>query len=247
MLKGKVALVTGGAGEIGQAISRKLAESGAAVCLTYVGQRERAEGLAAEIIATGGQALASRIDVRQRQQVRELVARLEADWGRLDVLVNNAGINKPNDLDQISDEDWDEIMAVNLKGPFICTQEVLPALKRAGSGSIVNIGSISGQYGGPRTAHYAASKAGLISLGQVTARFAAKDDIRCNTLAVGQVQSEMTAASLDSPAMRDVKDRILLKRFGRPEEIAEAVLFLASNTSSYVTGQTLGINGGLYF
>ena len=247
MLNGRIALVTGGAGEIGQAISRQLAAEGAFVCLTYVGKQDRAETLAAEIVTAGGQALASQLDVCNRSQVQRLVAQLERERGRLDLLVNNAGVNKPTDLDLITDEDWDEILAVNLKGPFICIQEVLPAMHRAGGGSIVNIGSISGQYGGPRTAHYAASKAGLISLGQVTARFGAVDNIRCNTLAVGQVQSEMTAASLDSPAMRDVKDKILLKRFGRPEEVAQAVLYLASDASSYVTAQTLGINGGLYF
>jgi 3-oxoacyl-[acyl-carrier protein] reductase len=247
MLNGKVALVTGGAGEIGRSISRSLAEAGATVCLTYARKQDRAEALVEEIVAKGGRARAEQLDVCLRRQVRGLVAALERDYGRLDVLINNAGINRPADLDRITDEDWDEILAVNLKGPFICTQEVLPALRRSGGGSIVNIGSISGQYGGPRTAHYAASKAGLISLGQVTARFGAKDNIRCNTLAVGQVESEMTAASLDSPVMQDVREKILLKRFGRPEEIARAVLFLASEASSYITAQTLGINGGLYF
>ena len=247
MLKGKVALVTGGAGEIGRAICRRLAEAGTMVCLTYSNKRDRAEKLVEEIEARGGRAISRQLNVCSRQQVRKVIADIENNYGRLDILVNNAGINRPTDLDEITDEAWDEILAVNLKGPFICTQEVLPVLRRSGGGSIVNIGSVSGQYGGPRTAHYAASKAGLISLGQVTARFAAKDNIRCNTLAVGQVESDMTATSLDSPAMSDVKERILLKRFGRPEEIAEAVLFLASNASSYITAQTLGINGGLYF
>src|SRR5207247_2604494 len=113
------------------------------------------------------------------------------------ILVNNAGINKPTDFDQVTDEDWDTILAVNLKGPFICAQEALPALRRRG-GSIINIGSVSCQYGGPRTAHYAASKAGLISLGQVIARFGAKDKIRCNTLAAGLIASEMAEAGLQS-------------------------------------------------
>ena len=128
--------------------------------------------------------------------------------------MNNAGANKPADFDQITDADWDEIMAVNLKGPFLCAQEALPALRRRGGGSIVNIGSVSGQYGGPRTAHYAASKAGLISLGQVIARFGAKDNIRCNTVAAGLIESEMAAAGMQSEAVKKAAAGILLEPAG---------------------------------
>ncbi|MDH5749138.1 MAG: SDR family oxidoreductase, partial [Rhodospirillales bacterium] len=168
-------------------------------------------------------------------------------FGGLDILINNAGINNPTDFDRITDAEWDEILDVNLKGPFVCAQEALPYLRKSDHGSIVNIGSVSGQYGGPRTAHYAASKAGLISLGQVIARFAARDNIRCNTIAAGLIESEMAAASLQSSAVNDAAKGILLGRMGTPEEVAGAVVFLASDAAGYITGQTLNVNGGLYF
>jgi 3-oxoacyl-[acyl-carrier protein] reductase len=164
----------------------------------------------------------------------------------LDVLVNNAGINKPTDFDQINDDDWDDVLAVNLRGPFVCAQESL-ALLRVRGGSIINISSVSGQYGGPRTAHYAASKAGLISLGQVIARFAAKDKVRCNTLAVGLIASDMAQQAMHSPSVARAAENILLGRLGSREEVARVVVFLASDASSYLTAQTLGVNGGLYF
>jgi len=136
---------------------------------------------------------------------------------------------------------------VNLKGPFICCQEALPLLQARGAGSIVNIGSVSGQYGGPRTAHYAASKAGLISLGQVVARFGAKHKIRCNTVAAGLIASDMAAAGMQSGAVSKAAESILLGRLGTPEEVARAVVFLASEEAGYITAQTINVNGGLYF
>ena len=176
-----------------------------------------------------------------------MFAKIEADSGKLDVLVNNAGINKPEDFDKITDEDWDEILGVNLKGPFVVTQEALGLLRKSGSASVIHIGSVSGQYGGPRTAHYAASKAGLISLAQVIARFLADDGIRSNTLAAGLVASEMATNALNNPAVLAAAEQVLLKRFATPEEVAETAVFLASDRSSYVTGQTINVNGGLYF
>ncbi len=246
-LQGKVAVVTGGSRGIGRAISLALAAAGAAVALIYREQREAADEVVRQIEAAGRRGLALQVDVRDRAAVRAGIAAVEAAFGGLDILVNNAGINKPTDFDQIGDDDWDEVLAVNLKGPFICTQEALPALRRRGGGSIVNISSVSGQYGGPRTAHYAASKAGLISLGQVVARFGAADHIRCNTVAAGMVASEMAATGLQAPAVRKVTENILLARPGTPEEIAQAVVFLASDAASYITAQTINVNGGLYF
>ncbi|MCX6028388.1 MAG: 3-oxoacyl-ACP reductase FabG [Chloroflexi bacterium] len=247
-LQGKIALVTGGSRGIGRAISLALAAAGAAVALTYREQREAADEVVQQIEAAGGHGLALQVDVQDRAAVRAGIAAVEAAFGGLDILVNNAGINKPADFDQISDEDWDLILAVNLKGPFVCMQEALPALRRRGAGSIVNISSVSGQYGGPRTAHYAASKAGLISLGQVMARFGAKDTIRCNTVAPGFVISEMAASGMQSPAVkRLVENNILLGRPCTPDEVAQAVVFLASDAASYITAQTINVNGGLYF
>jgi NAD(P)-dependent dehydrogenase (short-subunit alcohol dehydrogenase family) len=246
-LHGKVALVTGGSRGIGCAIARALAREGAATALTYCQQRAAADEVVRQIEGDGGRAAAIALDVRNRDSVRAAIAQVEAIFGGLDILVNNAGTNKPTDFDQITDADWDEILAVNLKGPFVCAQEALPALRRRGGGSIINIGSVSGQYGGPRTAHYAASKAGLISLGQVIARFAAKDNIRCNTIAAGLIASDMAATGMRSEAVQRVAANILLGRLGTPEEVAQAVVFLASDASSYITAQTINVNGGLYF
>jgi len=246
-LHGKIAIVTGGGRGIGRAITLALASDGAAVALTYHEQRDAAEDVVRQLECNGGRAAAIPLDVRSRESIRAAIGQVEAIFGGLDILVNNAGANKPADFDQIAEADWDEIMAVNLMGPFLCAQEALPALRRRGGGSIVNIGSVSGQYGGPRTAHYAASKAGLISLGQVIARFGAKDNIRCNTVAAGLIESEMAATGLQSEAVRKAAAGILLGRLGTPDEVARAVVFLASDASSYITAQTINVNGGLYF
>ena len=246
-LSGKVAFVTGGSRGIGKAICLALAGAGAAVALTYREQGAQARAVVDEISRLEGRALAQQVEVRDRAAIGCAIQAVEKAFGGIDILVNNAGINKPTDFDRVTDEDWDEILSVNLKGPFICSQEVLPAMRRRGGGSIINIGSVSGQYGGPRTAHYAASKAGLISLGQVVARFGAKDNIRCNTLAAGLIASEMAAAGLQAGAVQKAAEGILLGRMGDPDEVGQAVVFLASDASSYITAQTINVNGGLYF
>ncbi len=243
-LAGRAAFVTGASRGIGKAIALALGHAGARVALTYRREKELAEAVAAKI---GPEAVALPMDAADRASVRTALAKAERAFGHVSILVNNAGINKPTDFDHVTDEDWDHILAVNLKGPFICAQEALPVLRRAGGGSIVNIGSVSGQYGGPRTAHYAASKAGLISLGQVIARFAAKDNIRCNTVSAGLIQSEMADQGLAAPAVQAAAKTIVLGRLGTASEVADAVVFLASDASRYITAQTLNVNGGLYF
>jgi len=247
VLQGKICFVTGGSRGIGRAISLAMAKAGATVAFTYTQNEAAALQVVETISSTGSKAIAVQMNVCDRISVRNGIARAEAELGGLDILVNNAGINKPTDFDQITDADWDEILSVNLKGPFICAQEVLPAMRRRGGGSIINIGSVSGQYGGPRTAHYAASKAGLISLAQVIARFGAKHNIRCNTLAAGLISSEMAAAGMQSAAVSKSAEAILLGRLGTPEEVGQVAVFLASTASSYITAQTINVNGGLYF
>jgi len=246
-LEGKVALVTGGAGIIGRAICLALGNAGVRVGITYAANQKRAEQLAAHMKEKGQSAKFFSLDVTKRMEVRHVVQELEATFGGVDILVNNAGINNPTDFDRIHDDDWDHIVNVNLKGPFICSQEALPALRRRGKGVIINIGSVSGQYGGPRTAHYAVSKAGLISLGQVVARFGAKDRIRCNTVAAGLIESPMAATGVQNPSVQKAAEGIVLGRFGTPEEVANTVVFLASDSSSYITAQTINVNGGVYF
>ncbi|HEV2563160.1 MAG TPA: 3-oxoacyl-ACP reductase family protein [Rhizomicrobium sp.] len=245
-LSGKNAVVTGGSRGIGKAIAIGLAEAGADVALTYRERRDEAEGVIREIEKLGRSAIALQMDVTDRASV-EAAAKNARALGAISILVNNAGINKPTDFDQLSDADWDNILATNLKGPFICAQTFLPLLKEAGSGSIVHIGSVSGQYGGPRTAHYAASKAGLISLAQVIARFGAQYNVRSNVVAAGLIASDMAAAGMAAASVQKAAESILLKRMGAPREVADAVVFLASDASFYITAQTLNVNGGLYF
>lgn len=246
-LNNKVALVTGGSRGIGRAISVALASSGARVMVAYQQNQDLALEVISSIEKNGGQALACQMEVTERDSVRQVFLDTDSHFGGIDFLVNNAGINKPTDFDQITEADWDQIMSVNLKGPYICAQEAIPFLRQRGGGSIVNIGSVSGQYGGPRTAHYAASKAGLISLGQVIARFGAKYNIRCNTVSAGLISSDMADAGMQSEDVRKAAEGIVLKRFGTKEEVAQAVVFLCSEASSYITAQTINVNGGLYF
>ena len=243
-LSGKTAFVTGGSRGIGRAIVRTLAGHGARVAFTYRTQRDEALSLQRELPDV---VRAFEMEAASRPSIEAAMKAAAAHFGGFSVLVNNAGINKPTDFDQVTDEDWDQILAVNLRGPFACSQVALPYLREAGGGSIIHIGSVSGQYGGPRTAHYAASKAGLISLSQVIARFGAKWKIRSNVVAAGLIQSEMAAAGLASAAVQKAADSIILGRMGTPSEVGDAVAFLASDASSYITAQTLNVNGGLYF
>jgi 3-oxoacyl-[acyl-carrier protein] reductase len=245
-LAGKNAVVTGGSRGIGRAIALGLAEAGADVVLTYKNNRAEADGAVAEIEKLGRRALALPMDVTDRASV-EAAAKDARSFGAISILINNAGINKPTDFDKVSDSDWDAVVDTNLKGPFIAAQTFLPLLAEAGGGSIVNISSVSGQYGGPRTAHYAASKAGLISLAQVIARFGAQYHVRSNTIAAGLIASDMAAAGMAAASVQKAAEGIILKRMGTAREVADAAVFLASDASSYITAQTLNVNGGLYF
>ncbi len=245
-LAGKTAFVTGGSRGLGRAIAIGLAEAGADVALTYRARADDAAEVVSAIGKLGRRARAIRMDVTERTSI-EAAANEARAFGPVSILVNNAGINKPTDFDQIADDDWDAILAANLKGPFVCAQIFLPLLKEAGGGAIVHIGSVSGQYGGPRTAHYAASKAGLISLAQVIARFGAEHNVRSNVVAAGLIASEMAAAGMAAASVQKAAEGIVMKRLGRPQEVADAVVFLASDAASYITAQTLNVNGGLYF
>jgi 3-oxoacyl-[acyl-carrier protein] reductase len=245
-LAGRIAVVTGGSRGIGSAIAVGLAAAGADVVFTYREKRKEAEAVVAQIHDLGQRALALSMDVTDRASV-EAAARDARKFGKITILVNNAGINKPTDFDKVCDSDWELILDTNLKGPFVCAQVFLPLIAEAGGGSIVHIGSVSGQYGGPRTAHYAASKAGLISLAQVIARFGAPLNVRSNVVAAGLIASDMGSAGLQAASVQKAAEGIILKRLGRTHEVADAVVFLASEASSYITAQTINVNGGLYF
>lgn len=246
-LRGKTAFVTGGSRGIGKSIVGRLAEAGARVAFTYRDKQDEAKVLQDSLNKADKPALSIQMDVANRQSIQGAMKQAADHFGGFSILVNNAGINKPTDFDQVTDEDWDQILTVNLRGPFICSQVALPYLTASGGGSIVHIGSVSGQYGGPRTAHYAASKAGLISLAQVIARFGAKSNIRSNVVAAGLIQSDMAAAGLASAVVAKAAENIVLGRMGTTTEVADAVVFLASDAASYITAQTINVNGGLYF
>lgn len=246
-LQGKNVFVTGGSRGIGKAICLALAAEGANIVFSYCHNAQLSENVVSEIQRMGVKASAVCMEVRDREQVRFAIAHAERELGNIDAWVNNAGINKPTDFDQITDADWDDIIDVNLKGPFICSQEVMEVFKRQQYGNIINIGSVSGQYGGPRTAHYAASKAGLISLSQVIARFGAQYNVRCNVIAAGLIASEMAGEGLKAASVSKAAENILLKRFGSTQEVGKVVAFLISEESSYITAQTINVNGGLYF
>ncbi|WP_019530925.1 SDR family NAD(P)-dependent oxidoreductase [Dasania marina] len=244
-LNGKVALITGGTKGIGKAIATAFIQQGAELWLSYATDTKAAQAAASELGLPLSRVVQA--DVSKRAEIKTLMQMINSEHGRLDVLVNNAGINKPTDFDQITDEDWDHIMAVNLKGPFVVSQEALSLLTAAASASVIHIGSVSGQYGGPRTAHYAASKAGLISLSQVIARFLAEKNVRSNTLAAGFIHSDMAVGAMNSPAVQAAAASVLMKRLGSASEVADTAVYLASDRSSYITGQVINVNGGLYF
>lgn len=246
-MNGKKVLITGGSRGIGKELVCQMVNSGAEVAFTYQNSKSLAEEIVNEYSKLGKKCLCFQADVRNRKRVTEIMKSLESNWGELDILINNAGINRPTDFDKITDEDWDEILSVNLKGPFIISQTMLPLLKKSKSASIIHIASVSGQYGGPRTAHYAASKAGLISLSQVIARFGAAHGIRSNTIAVGLIDSDMGKFGLTNPLVAKASEDILVKRLGTFSEVASVAVFLGSDDSSYITAQTINVNGGLYF
>lgn len=246
-LNKKNALVTGGSRGIGRAICHAFAKEGANVAFTYVNKTTELSETINSLNRTNVDIIDFQCDVRDREKLKKVLRKIEDKWGSLDILVNNAGINKPTDFDKITDANWDEIIGVNLKGPFVTSQETFPLLLKSNSASIINIGSVSGQYGGPRTAHYAASKAGLISLSQVIARFGAESGIRSNTIAAGLIASDMGADGLKSKAVKKAAETILLKRFGSYDDVAKTAIFLASDESKYITAQTINVNGGLYF
>lgn len=246
-LDNKKILVTGGNRGIGRSIVEHMAKAGADVIFTYRKNKSQAHELQIELRDSGCKIEYFQVDIKDRKQIEALMLEVKNHWGHLDVLVNNAGINNPTDFDKISDEDWDEILSVNLKGPFVTSQVFFPLLAKGLSSSIINIGSVSGQYGGPRTAHYAASKAGLISLSQVMARFGAKSNIRSNTIAVGLIASEMGNSGLSNQVVSKISENILLGHLGEPADVAFIAVFLASAESRYITGQTFNVNGGIYF
>jgi len=242
-LSGKVAIVTGASRGIGRAVAALLAERGAHVVAAARG--EHAAGTVAAIQAAGGRADAAPVDVTDADGVETMVAGALERHGRIDILVNNAGIARDQLLLRMKREDWDQVIATNLTGAFVCAQAVLrPMIKQRG-GRIVSISSVVGQTGNAGQANYAASKAGLIGFSRALAREVASRNITVNVVAPGLIETDMTRA-LTGKVQGDWAAQIPLGRLGEPTDVAAAVCFLASDEASYITGQVLAVNGGMY-
>ena len=242
-LSGRVAIVTGASRGIGRAIARHLALQGAHVMAAARG--DNARGVAEEIAAAGGRAEAVSLDVTGVGAAAEIVATTLQRHGRIDILVNNAGITRDQLMLRMKREDWDAVLATNLTGAFALTQAVLKPMIRQRGGRIVCISSVVGQSGNAGQANYAASKAGLIGFAKAVALEVASRGITVNVVAPGLVETDMTRAMTES-AREEWASKIPLRRLGTPDDIASAVCFLASDEASYITGQVLAVNGGMY-
>ena len=243
----RIALVTGASRGIGHAISVRLAKNGYRVVCGFNSNANASSLLVEELKNEGCEAMAIQISVESRMSVAEALEQIHSKWGPIEVLVNNAAIAQEKSFDTITDPDWDQMLAVNLRGPFICSQECLPEMIRRGWGRIINITSIGGQWGGFNQVHYAASKAGLINLTRSLAKLYSQNGITSNAVAVGLVQTDMSAAELATEAGKAKVKSIPRGRVGTLQDISESVAFLASDQADYITGQTINLNGGMYF
>ncbi len=244
LLDGKVALVTGASRGIGRAIANELAREGAAVAFTYLSSVEQGNALEAELKALGVNAKGYRSDASKFDQAEQLVTDVLADFGKLDVLVNNAGITKDGLLMRMSEEQWDQVLEVNLKSVFNLTKAAIKPMMKAKAGSIINLSSVVGISGNAGQTNYSASKAGIIGFTKSVALELGSRNIRSNVIAPGFIETEMTA-QLDEKVVAEWANAIPMKRGGKPEEVAKVVTFLASDMSSYVSGQVLQVCGGM--
>ena len=242
-LNDKVAVITGGARGLGQAIAVKLAEAGADIALCDL-NAEWLEETAGKVKAIGRRVECYGVNVADGESVTAGFKTITKDFGKIDILVNNAGITKDGLIMRMSEDDWDAVLNVNLKGVFLCSKAAMRGMMKQRSGTIVNIASVIGLMGNAGQANYAASKGGVISFSKTVAKELASRNVRCNAVAPGFIRTAMTEA-LDEEVQAKMKELIPLSRFGEPEDIANVVLFLASDASAYVTGQVLSTCGGM--
>jgi 3-oxoacyl-[acyl-carrier protein] reductase len=244
LLQNKVALVTGASRGIGREIAKKFAEQGANIAFTYLSSIEKGQALEAELAAYGIKAKGYRSDASDYAAAEQLVVDVVADFGSLDILVNNAGITRDTLLMRMSEEQWDEVIRVNLKSVFNLTKAATKPMMRAKSGSIINMTSVVGLMGNAGQANYSASKAGIIGFTKSVAKELGSRNIRSNAIAPGFIETEMTS-ELNEKALEDWLKNIPLKRAGQGDDVANACVFLGSDMSKYITGQVLQVDGGM--
>lgn len=244
LLEGKVVIITGASRGIGKSIAEECVNQGAKVAFTYLSSVEKAQALEAELAKNGGEAKGFKSDASDFDQAQSLVDNVLAEFGTIDVLINNAGITRDTLLMRMSEQQWDEVMNTNLKSAFNLTKAVQRPMLKARKGSIINMSSVVGISGNAGQANYAASKAGLIGFTKSVAQELGSRNIRCNAIAPGFIETEMTAA-LDEKVVQEWRNSIPLKRGGAPKDVADLTVFLASDMSSYITGQTISVCGGM--
>ena len=244
LLKGKIAIVTGASRGIGKEIARSFIAQGATVAFTYRSSEEQALALEKELTANGGTAKGFQSDAAKFDDAENLVKAVLDSFGTVDIVVNNAGITDDTLLMRMTEEQWDRVVEVNLKSCFNLTKAVMRTMLKARAGSIINISSVVGVQGNPGQANYAASKAGILGFTKSVALELGSRNIRCNAIAPGFIETEMTE-KLDADVVQGWRDTIPLKRGGSPADVANACVYLASDMSSYVTGQTLNVCGGM--
>ena len=248
LLEGKVAIVTGAARGIGEGVALKLAEHGASIAFTYISESsaERAQALEGKLVAMSVKAKAYRSNAGEFAECETLVNNVIKELGQVDICVNNAGISKDNLLLRMTPEQWDDVMTINLKSVFNMTKQVIRPMMKAKTGSIINMSSVIGLMGNAGQSSYAASKAGIIGFTKSVAKELGSRNIRCNAIAPGFVETDMTGYLKEGEQADKYKAGIPLGRFGTTDDIANVTLFLASELSAYVTGQVLSVDGGLY-
>ncbi|MCD6305315.1 MAG: 3-oxoacyl-ACP reductase FabG [Deltaproteobacteria bacterium] len=244
-LKDKVALVTGSSRGVGKAVALGFAKEGAQVVINYTSNEAAANEVVAAVEGMGSRAIAVRADVAQKKDAKDLVGATVETFGRIDILVNNAGFTRPALLLKMSEEQWDQVVDIHLKGAFLCTQAAGLHMKDEKNGKIINVMSVAGLVGTVGQVNYSAAKGGILSMTKSIARELARYNVCCNVISLGIVATDMTEKIRTDEKLREIyMNRILLKRFAEPDDISPAFVFLASDESNYITGQLLCVDGG---